>query len=223
MARNTTPRKQTLTYYFSVEGSTEKWYLEWLEAQINALDEVKFKVSFKVEVQKNPVSYGKKLTIREKTTVWHLSDIEGSSEDQIRAVEGTLSRLKDTKKLGRDIVYKWGYSNLSFDLWMILHKQNCNAELNCVDSYLSHINRAFDTQFESMKKYKEEANFKYCLGKLSFQEVLAALSRAKEIMRRNERDGYQLTRSKGYAYYIHNPSLDLWQPIETILRDCGLL
>lgn len=223
MARNTTPRKQTLTYYFSVEGETEQWYLEWLEAQINALDEVRFKVSFRVEVQKNPVSYGKKLTIREKTTVWHLSDIEGSSEEQIRAVEGTLSKLKDTKKLGRDIIYKWGYSNLSFDLWMILHKQNCNAEFTDVGKYLPHINRVFDEHFESMKEYKAEANFKRCLGKLSFPEVLTALSRAKTIMQRNERDGYPLTQFKGYRYYIHNPSLDLWQPIETILSNCGLL
>ena len=126
------------------------------------------------------------------------------------------SVYREFKDIKKSIVYKWGYSNLSFDLWMILHKQNCNAELNSVDGYLSHINRAFETQFESMKKYKEEANFKYCLGKLSFPEVLTALSRAKAIMQRNERDGYPITQFKGYRYYIHNPSLDLWQPIETI-------
>lgn len=30
-----TRRKQTKKYYFSVEGETEKWYLEWLQKQIN--------------------------------------------------------------------------------------------------------------------------------------------------------------------------------------------
>ena len=74
-----------------------------------------------------------------------------------------------------------------------------------------------------MKEYKEEDNYKRCLGKLTFPEVLTALSRAKAIMQRNERDGYQLAQFKGYRYYIHNPSLDLWQPVETILSDCGLL
>jgi len=112
---------------------------------------------------------------------------------------------------------------MSFDLWMILHKQNCNAELSGVSNYLSHINRSFETQFESMKKYKEEANFKRCLGKLTFQEVLTALSRAKAIMQRNASNGYPLTQFKGYTYYTHNPSLDLWKPIESILNDCGLL
>ena len=223
MARNTTPRKQTLTYYFSVEGETEQWYLEWLEAQINANENANYIVKFIAKVEKDPVSFIKKLVVQKKTTIWHLSDIEGSSDEQIQTVHNTLGRLKEAKSLGKSVIYKWGYSNLSFDLWMILHMQNCNAELNGVGSYLSHINRVFDEHFESMKEYKEEANFKRCLGKLTFPEVLTALSKAKAIMQRNERDGYHLTQFKGYSYYIHNPSLDLWQPIETILIDCGLL
>lgn len=223
MTPNINPRKKTQTYYFSVEGQTEYWYLKWIEEQINASDNAKFKVSIKAEVQKDPVSYSKKLTIRERTIVWHLSDIEGSTQGHIRAVEGTLSRLKEAKDLGKSIVYKWGYSNLSFDLWMVLHKQNCNAEMTGVDHYLSYINSAFRMQFVSLNQYKEEANFKRCLGKLSLREVIDALSRAKAIMQRNARDNYQLTRFKGYEYYAHNPSLDLWQPIETILMECGIL
>lgn len=223
MARNTTPRKQTLTYYFSVEGETEQWYLEWLEAQINANENANYIVKFITKVEKDPVSFIKKLVVQKKTTIWHLSDIEGSSDEQIKTVHNTLGRLKEAKGLGKSIIYRWGYSNLSFDLWMILHKQNCNAELTDVGKYLTHINRVFDEHFESMKEYKEEDNFKRCLGKLTFPEVLTALSRAKAIMQRNERDGYQLAQFKGYRYYIHNPSLDLWQPVETILSDCGLL
>ena len=223
MARNITPRKQTLTYYFSVEGETEKWYLDWLEEQINLQDEAKFKVKIKAEVQKDPVSYAKKLTVQRRTIVWHLSDIEGSTQTHIQSIENTLGRLKDAKNLGKAITYNWGYSNLSFDLWMILHKQTCNAEMSDVSKYLNHINRVFDAHFESMKEYKEEDNFKYCLGKLSFLEVFSAIERAKNIMKRNERDGYPLTQFKGYKYYMHNPSLDLWQPLEKILTDCGLL
>lgn len=223
MARNTTHRKQTLTYYFSVEGETEQWYLEWLEDQINAIENANYIVKIIAKVEKDPVSFVKKLVIQKKTVIWHLSDIEGSSDEQIQTVHNTLGRLKEAKGLGKSIIYKWAYSNLSFDLWMVLHKQNCNAEFNDVGKYLSHINRVFDEHFESMREYKEEANFKRCLGKLTFPEVLAALSRAKAIIQRNERDGYQLTQFKGYSYYIHNPSIDLWKPIEAILSDCGIL
>ena len=212
-----------MTYYFSVEGKTEKWYLEWLEAQINANKNASCLVKFNTRVEKDPVSFVKNLVVQKKTTVWHLSDIEGAGEEQLLTVQNTLSRMKAAKNLGKSVTYKWGYSNLSFDLWMILHKMNCNAEMNGVDGYLVYLNKAFGTQFDSMKKYKEEANFRYCLGKLTFQEVLTALSRAKTITQRNERDGYPVTRFKGYCYYIHNPSLDLHQPIEAILKDCNLL
>ena len=74
-----------------------------------------------------------------------------------------------------------------------------------------------------MKKYKEEANFKRCLEQLQLEDVVTAILRAKTIMQRNVRDGYPLTRFKGYAYYLHNPSLELWQPIEQILNDCGII
>ena len=60
-----------------------------------------------------------------------------------------------------------------------------------------------------MKKYKEEANFKRCLSELNLDHVRKALNAAKRIMQRNERDGYRMTQYKGYAYYLHNPSLDL--------------
>lgn len=92
-----------------------------------------------------------------------------------------------------------------------------------MDGYLRHINSAFSAQFESIKKYKEEANFKRCLGQLSMEDVKTAIGHARCIVQRNERDGYQLTQYKGFAYYIHNPSLNLWQPIESILIDCGLI
>ena len=95
MARNTTPRKQTLTYYFSVEGETEQWYLEWLEAQINANEDSNYIVKFISKVQKDPVSFVKKLVVQKKATIWHLSDIEGSSAEQIQTVYDTLGRLKE--------------------------------------------------------------------------------------------------------------------------------
>ena len=223
MASNMPHRKENRTYYFSVEGETEQWYLKWLEAQINAIEDAAYNVKIIAKVQKDPVSFLKNLVVQNKVTIWHLSDIEGSSDDQIQSIHNTLGRLKDAKALGKSIVYKWGYSNLSFDLWMVLHKRDCNAELSNVDSYLSHINKAFETRFESMRQYKEESNFKHCLNQLRFGDVVAAIGRAKSIMQRNEIFGYQLTQFKGYAYYIHNPSLDLWQPIEKILNDCALL
>lgn len=43
-------RKENMTYYFSVEGETEKWYLDWLRNCINECDEAKYKVKLKTSV-----------------------------------------------------------------------------------------------------------------------------------------------------------------------------
>lgn len=37
--------KITNKYYFSVEGETEKWYLDWLQDKINNEPATKYKVS----------------------------------------------------------------------------------------------------------------------------------------------------------------------------------
>lgn len=42
-------------YYFSVEGQTEKWYLEHLQSLINSYEEINCKVSFDCVVENNPL------------------------------------------------------------------------------------------------------------------------------------------------------------------------
>lgn len=41
-------------YHFTVEGETEKWYLEWLRDAINADPRAKVKVVCSPKVQKTP-------------------------------------------------------------------------------------------------------------------------------------------------------------------------
>ena len=43
-------RKSILKYYFSVEGDTEQWYLEWLQNQINNASNAAKKVSFNKQI-----------------------------------------------------------------------------------------------------------------------------------------------------------------------------
>lgn len=59
-------KKICLKYYFSVEGQTEKWYLEWLQKQINDNDKANCKVKFDIQVQKNPIKRVKSLNVLSK-------------------------------------------------------------------------------------------------------------------------------------------------------------
>lgn len=217
-----TLRKPTKKYYFSVEGETEQWYLQWLQQIINATDGSVYKVSFDCPVQKNPLKRAKSMTVTCKTEVWHLSDYESNEKIHVRQFTETMDNMKKAKSLGKEITYLLGYSNFTFDLWIILHKADCKRHLTHRRDYLDPLNRAYNKTFASMDEYKRERNFKRCLSQLQLSNVLLAIERAQDIMLQNGAD-YTLQEYKGYKYYRENPSLAIWEPIIKILEDCQLL
>ena len=121
-------RKLTKKYYFSVEGETEKWYLDWLQDLINNSD-ASCKVSFNSKVEKDPVKYVKGLSIQGKTTVFHFYDYESNESDYQKQFEKVMDRMREAENLGKTIKYQFGYSNFTFDLWIVLHKADCNGML----------------------------------------------------------------------------------------------
>lgn len=215
--------KQTKKYYFTVEGETEQWYLKWLQDTINDTPESAYKVTFDCPVQKNPLKRAKSIVVTSKTDIYHLSDYESDEEVHVRQFRETMDNMRKAKELGKQINYKFGYTNLTFDLWIVLHKSICNGSLAHRRLYLTHINRAFSEHFENMDEYKHENNFKRILAQLSLSDVKDAIDRAKQIMVTNEECGYVLQEYKGYRYYRENPSLAVWEVIEKVLGDCELM
>lgn len=191
-------RKSTKKYYFSVEGETEQWYLKWLQDSINEKEEATYKVSLDYPVQKNPLKRAKSLVVTGKTEVWHISDYESDEPIHVKEFTETMDNMKAAKSLGKQISYQFGYSNLTFDLWIVLHMLECNGSISHRKNYLAPLNWAYDEHFESMDEYKHEANFKRCLGKLQLSDVIDAVNRAKAIMQNNHNNGYTLQQYKGY-------------------------
>jgi hypothetical protein len=146
--------KQTKKYYFSVEGETEQWYLKWLQNLINATPESEFKVSFDCPVQKNPLKRAKSIVVTGKTDIYHISDYESDDEIHAREFRETMDNMKLANELGKQINYKFGYTNLTFDLWIVLHNSICNGSLAHRRLYLQHINRAYNENFENMDDLK---------------------------------------------------------------------
>ncbi len=218
-------RKIANKYYFTVEGETEQWYLKWLEAQINAA-EATFSVSFVCPIYKDPLKYARSLPILQKTKIVHVTDYESDEPIHkaqfITAIDRMREAAKDAK-YGKKISYVLGYSNLTFELWMILHMADCNGALPYRHQYIDPLNRAYGERFENLDQYKHEDNFKRILRKLTLENVKAAISRAERIMWRNLENGYTPVEYKGYSYYRENPSLSIWEHVKSILIECGLL
>lgn len=165
----------------------------------------------------------KSLTAANKVVVNHLCDIESKQDEHIANFHTTLDHLKTACKMSPKVaVYKLGYSNFTFDLWIALHKIECSASLVDREKYLDYLNSGFGENFISMKDYKKEDNFKRCLGKISLDDVLTAVKRADKIMEENRLNGNKQLEYKKYTYYADNPSLSVHEIISSILKECGL-
>lgn len=216
-------RKETKKYFFTVEGETEKRYFEWLQRMINGAPAALYTVKFDCPIQKDPLKRAKGLVALEKTEITHVMDRESEEDIHVQQFETALSRMKSAERIGKSIKYSLGYSNFSFELWIVLHKADCNGSLTHRRQYLPVLNRAYTEHFENLDEYKHEGNFKRVLGKLTLDDVGQAVRRSKAIMQTNHENGYILRQYKGYRYYVENPSLSIWGIVEKIMGECGLI
>lgn len=156
------------------------------------------------------------------TIITHIFDRESESPVHGKQFQRTLDRMREAESLGKHITYTMGYSNFSFELWIILHKEDWYTPLNYQHQYLAPLNRIFHEQFSDLHEYKQKDAFARILEKLSLYDVWSAIDRAKQITQQHKENGYILQHYKGYSYYKENPSLSVWQIVEKILLDCSL-
>ncbi|MDR1206354.1 MAG: RloB family protein [Peptococcaceae bacterium] len=216
-----TERKRSRKYHFTVEGETEQWYFQWLQEAINNEPSAVYKVKI-ICNKSDPVKYVKSINVIQKTEITHVFDYEGNEPQYEERFKKTLSKMKAAATLGRQVKYRLGYSNFSFELWMVLHKMDCNKPYNHRNQYIQAINHAYGKSFENLGQYKHERNFRYVLASLSLEDVKHAIRRAIAVTEHKRERGDILQQYKGYTFYCNNPSLSIWESIQRILSDCGL-
>ena len=215
--------KEKRKYYFSVEGETEKLYLKRLQSIINNTLESQYNVDLYSKIEKDPCSYVKQLSIINKTKVTHIIDKESEIPSHKEEFKKNLDRMKEAEKL-KKIEYQLAYSNFTFELWIILHRSDCFNSLNDRKEYLSHINKVYNKNFQSLKDYKKEENLKKILDELNIDDVKNAVKRAKSITEKNSQEKKEKKEEyRGYIFYNENPSLSIHEIIEQILKDCKLI
>ncbi|MDR0800262.1 MAG: hypothetical protein LBN01_01855 [Endomicrobium sp.] len=90
--------------------------------------------------------------------------------------------------------------------------------------YLAPINKAYETNFENMDKYKQEDNFKKkVLSKISLEDVFHAVEFAKEIRKHNRETSKESKESNDFEYYLDNPDLTIHECVEEMLEDAGVI
>lgn len=208
-------RKENVQFYLSVDGNTEELYFKWLKERLNSSPNAVRTVSFDIK-QKKPSSYAKSLSVLTETIAYHVCDKETSSISDKEKFKRTLAEMKDIHKIRPCITYKLAYSNISFELWLLLHKTPCNGIKKTASDYFPNIKKTFSLDgVVSFNEYKEEKNFNRVLSQLSLKDVKEAIKRAEEIQRNNVAV-QQETVYKGYSFFEDNPSLNIHCLIQKI-------
>jgi len=213
--------KRVPSYTLWVEGETEELYLQWLAKQLRS---VKHGIKVTPEVVKpSQISgYAKRATFGlEESPIYVIVDCGGEGDSERDQFFSYLEWLDSARKSKPGLDFHLGYSNLTFELWMILHKDDCHSK-SCKAGYLGDVNRVFGMNLQSLSEYKKKSAFERCLDKLRLTDVEKALERAERIGKINETQGTRRERS-GFSYYPSNPSLSVNEVVRKMLTDVGYI
>ena len=124
-----TDRKESRQFFMSVEGiNCEKMYFEHLSRVINESDKSKYNLKLNPKVT-TPYEYAKRNAYKPAESgknnrllpYLHIQDIEDYYHtDQLNRFHGIIDEMRKAENTFR-IKYELGYSNYTFELWMLLH------------------------------------------------------------------------------------------------------
>ena len=135
-----------------------------------------------------------------------------------------LKSNRDAKKLFPKLNFCIGYSNYTFEVWIISHKAHVKYEVHR-KNYYKQINKAFDKSFSDNDDYKHEDNFKSILDMLTLDDVIQnAISECERMRNANIIDNPQLKRSEyNFDYYLCNPDTSLHEFVKIVLSTAGII
>lgn len=209
--------RETKKFYVSAEGETEKEYLDWLADMVCKHPQAKYNLNICVKVEQSPLRYSKTQIAFSNAIFSHICDIEGETDDHGKRFQTIIDEISYAQQKLRK--YNLYYSNLSFELWIILHKEPCNTKYISNGAYLSKLNQVFHANFLSLDEFKNQKNLKACLNKFTLQDVCYAIKQAEALMKqRSQEDNPILYRKE--SYFKSNPALSVHSLIKEILIQC---
>lgn len=219
--------KESRTFYLSVEGENcEVLYFEHLQKLINNCPDCRYKVKFIIKPQLGPKSmvkrYGHKPDDKDRSgkiiPYFHIQDVEDYySETHNKKFRKLLSELKDV-----DHSYELGYSNYTFELWMLLHVTDMKAAVVNRTKYLGPINSYFHRDYSNLDEYKSESEFNKILEDfVTLDTVKLAIKRANTIRKEHDEVGRSKTIIHNFEFYKDNPDTTVHDVVSKIFDICG--
>ena len=214
--------KESKEFIMSVEGENcENLYFRHLAKLINNSERNRYNLS--VDPKKtSPLKMAKRVGYKRqfsKLPFVHIQDIEDYYDDyQKSKFYSLINDLREAEEL-LETSYELGYSNYTFELWMLLHVADMNYSVASRDKYLEPIKKWFNRDYKNIGEFKAEIEFQSILDSyVTLDSVSSAIKRAEKIIR--EKDGKGLEEYKGFKFYHDNPDLTVHMVVKKILNAC---
>ena len=139
------------TYLCVCEGQQEKMYLDHVARLIKKFPQKV--VTFNSYID-SPHRLKKSYEDYDSAAIFDFDFNKVEFEKNISLCDGLNKKSKSrAKKKGRSIYH--AYSNVNFDLWLILHKEDCNRQVSTNDAYISDVRRIYKlNQNDNIKNQK---------------------------------------------------------------------
>jgi len=163
------------TYLCICEGQQEKMYLNHLASLINDFPRKMVKFNTFIDT---PHRLVKRYEEYDSAAVFDYDFNDVEFKRNIKLCDELNRKLKSTKKYGGRYIYH-AYSNVNFDLWLILHKENYNRLVSRNDAYICDVRRIYGLGMTD--NIKNEDNIIKILSQITLEDVKNAIIRAKNI------------------------------------------
>lgn len=204
--------KYRKTYLCVCEGQQEKMYLNHVARLIKVFPQ-------KVVTFNSYIDSPKRLTKTyedyDSAAIFDFDFNAVEFERNIRLCDKLNSKCKSTsRKKDRNIYH--AYSNVNFDLWLLLHKEDYFHEVSRNDAYIDDVLRIYG--LSSTDDIKNKANLAKILSQITLQDVKDAITRAERIkLHKIEGDGSKIGNSIIYS----NPDFSIHEFLKIVLKESG--
>lgn len=210
-------------YIISCEGETEVIYFNYLQELLIA-EGYKIEINAKKQTVSSIIKsqQGTYTQLGEKNLA-RVEDIEVLADDKTRiCLSKSYKSITDASKKTKSA--KLFISNISFELWLILHKAGTVKKVDKVSDYLPLINKHYCRKFNSLGVYKECKNLKSVIQSISLDDVKSAVERARMIRNCNiKNNSHAKVIINGFEYYSCNPDLSVHELVRDILYELGIV
>jgi len=197
-------------YRCVVEGQQERMYLNRLAELVR--DFPKTVVSFNIS-EGNAYDLTKIYIEYDSVCLFDYDYNQVEFEENLAICDKLYQKNKPGKRKEGKYVYH-AYSNVCFDLWLLLHKKNFTKLVSKNDGYVDEIIKAYHLPKGS--NIKNEKIIGIILNQISLDDVKMAIKRAKAIKTQNSVKKAHYVNS---LIYYDNPDLSIHEFISKVLDD----